>query len=162
MTRDFTGYHWIYWLGPFLGSILAVSFYRFVKVLEYETANPGQDFNEKEAEVFEFDEENAATGADVSRPNVNAMVAPSTANLADARGSSLGPPGEGRQGRARGATASTFSSGGPVSPVPTRGSMDVASAGQMGSPGRRSGSGQHEAFRRAPEAEAGEMGASRR
>ncbi len=39
-------------------------------MLEYETANPGQDFNEKEAEVFEFDEDNAATGADVSRPTV--------------------------------------------------------------------------------------------
>ncbi|KAK4555399.1 Aquaporin-1 [Recurvomyces mirabilis] len=64
----FTRYHWIYWLGPILGSLLAVGFYRFIKVLEYETANPGQDFNEKEAEAFEFDEETAATGADVSRP----------------------------------------------------------------------------------------------
>ena len=66
----FPSYHWIYWIGPFLGSLVAVAFYRFVKVLEYETANPGQDFNEKEAEVFEFDEENAATGADVARPVV--------------------------------------------------------------------------------------------
>lgn len=40
-------------------------------MLEYETANPGQDFNEKEAEVFTFDEENAATGSDVARPNVS-------------------------------------------------------------------------------------------
>lgn len=39
-------------------------------MLEYETANPGQDFNEKEAEVFTFDEENAATGSDVARPTV--------------------------------------------------------------------------------------------
>lgn len=39
-------------------------------MLEYETANPGADFNEKEAEVFTFDEDNAATGADVARPNV--------------------------------------------------------------------------------------------
>ncbi|KAF2838990.1 aquaporin, partial [Patellaria atrata CBS 101060] len=39
----FDGHHWIYWLGPALGSLLAVLFYRFVKVLEYETANPGQD-----------------------------------------------------------------------------------------------------------------------
>lgn len=52
-----------------MGAILAVGFYRFVKALEYETANPGQDFNEKEAENFEFDEDNAATGADVSRPD---------------------------------------------------------------------------------------------
>lgn len=36
--------------------------------MEYETANPGQDFNDQEAEHFEFDEDNAATGADVARP----------------------------------------------------------------------------------------------
>ncbi|KAF2209466.1 hypothetical protein CERZMDRAFT_27091, partial [Cercospora zeae-maydis SCOH1-5] len=68
VLRSFPGVHWIYWLGPALGSLLAVGFYRFVKVLEYETANPGQDFNEQEAERFQFDEDNAATGADVARP----------------------------------------------------------------------------------------------
>ncbi|KXL44994.1 hypothetical protein M433DRAFT_108626 [Acidomyces richmondensis BFW] len=67
----FPPYHWIYWLGPALGAILAAGFYRFVKILEYETANPGQDFNEKEAEVFVHDEDNAATGADVARPVVH-------------------------------------------------------------------------------------------
>jgi hypothetical protein len=61
---------WLYWLGPFLGSILAVGFYKFIKALEYETANPGQDFNDKEAEVFQVDEETANTAADVARPNV--------------------------------------------------------------------------------------------
>nr|POE89910.1 aquaporin-1 [Quercus suber] len=69
VTHLFPGYHWIYWLGPALGAVLAVGFYRFVKVLEYETANPGQDFNEREAEHFEFDEDNATTGADVTRPD---------------------------------------------------------------------------------------------
>lgn len=29
-----------------LGAILAVAFYRFIKILEYENANPGQDHNE--------------------------------------------------------------------------------------------------------------------
>lgn len=65
----FPGYHWIYWLGPVLGSFLAVGFYRFMKVLEYETANPGQDFNDAEAEVFNPDED-PARAADVQRPNV--------------------------------------------------------------------------------------------
>jgi hypothetical protein len=68
VLHKFPGYHWIYWLGPFLGSLLAVVFYRFVKALEYETANPGQDFNDQEAGVFQFDEENAVTAADVARP----------------------------------------------------------------------------------------------
>lgn len=35
--------HWIYWVGPILGAILAAGFYKFIKVLEYETVNPGQD-----------------------------------------------------------------------------------------------------------------------
>lgn len=37
-AHHFPGYHWIYWLGPFLGSLLAVAFYKIVKVLEIETA----------------------------------------------------------------------------------------------------------------------------
>lgn len=40
---DFTGSHWIYWLGPMAGALLAAGTFRFMKVLEYEKANPGQD-----------------------------------------------------------------------------------------------------------------------
>lgn len=69
VLHSFEGYHWIYWAGPALGTIVAVIFYRLIKILEYETANPGQDFNEKEAEVFNPDEE-PATAEDVRRPNV--------------------------------------------------------------------------------------------
>ena len=43
VNRTFSGYHWIYWLGPILGATLAAGFYKFIKALEYETANPGQD-----------------------------------------------------------------------------------------------------------------------
>lgn len=57
-------------LGPLLGSLLAVGFYKLIKLLEYETANPGQDFNDKEAEVFNVDEDTAATAKDVARPNI--------------------------------------------------------------------------------------------
>ncbi|KAF1817842.1 aquaporin-like protein, partial [Dissoconium aciculare CBS 342.82] len=59
VNRLFPSYHWIYWLGPFLGALLAVGFYHFVKHLEYETANPGQDFNAHEAENFHVDEDSA-------------------------------------------------------------------------------------------------------
>lgn len=39
----FPGYHWIYWLGPLLGTLLAVAFYRLMKYLEYEEVNGDQD-----------------------------------------------------------------------------------------------------------------------
>lgn len=47
VDRQFAGYHWIYWVGPMLGSIVAAGFYKFIKALEYETANPGQDSSHK-------------------------------------------------------------------------------------------------------------------
>ena len=43
VVAGFDKHHWIYWLGPILGSLLATGFYRLLKVLEYETVNPGQD-----------------------------------------------------------------------------------------------------------------------
>ncbi|PNS16004.1 Aquaporin-1 [Sphaceloma murrayae] len=67
--RVFPSEHWIYWVGPFLGTLLAVALYRFIKTLEYETANPGQDFNEKEAEVFNPDDD-PVSAEDVARPTV--------------------------------------------------------------------------------------------
>jgi aquaporin rerated protein, other eukaryote len=39
----FNGYHWIYWVGPVLGALLASGFYLFIKALEYETVNPESD-----------------------------------------------------------------------------------------------------------------------
>ncbi|KAI3321715.1 aquaporin-like protein [Xylariaceae sp. AK1471] len=43
VTGSFPTYHWIYFLGPILGALLASGFYKLIKILEYETANPGQD-----------------------------------------------------------------------------------------------------------------------
>jgi aquaporin related protein len=42
-SRTFPGYHWIYWVGPFMGGALAAGYFRFVKHFNYEQANPGQD-----------------------------------------------------------------------------------------------------------------------
>ncbi|KAK9775049.1 putative Aquaporin [Seiridium cardinale] len=39
----FASYHWIYWVGPILGSLVATGFYLLVKALEYETVNPESD-----------------------------------------------------------------------------------------------------------------------
>ena len=35
--------HWVYWVGPLLGSLGAVGFFKLVRVLHYQDANPGQD-----------------------------------------------------------------------------------------------------------------------
>ncbi|KAL4959748.1 aquaporin [Aspergillus stella-maris] len=51
VKRDFPVYHWIYWVGPLLGSLLACGFYSFLTHFQYESINPGQDFNEWEAKL---------------------------------------------------------------------------------------------------------------
>ena len=43
VTNQYDTEHWIYWVGPGIGSLLAIGFYKFIKMLEYEMANPGQD-----------------------------------------------------------------------------------------------------------------------
>ncbi|KZF19231.1 aquaporin-like protein, partial [Xylona heveae TC161] len=37
VNHSFPVYHWIYWVGPGLGSLLACGFYKMLKSLEYET-----------------------------------------------------------------------------------------------------------------------------
>lgn len=84
---SFPSHHWIYWLGPALGAVIAFGFYKLVKILEYETANPGQDFDDREAENFEFDEERAR-GSDVVRPipSQSMSMSPSMDYRADSQG----------------------------------------------------------------------------
>lgn len=67
VLHSFHGYHWIYWVGPALGALLAAGFYGLIKMFEYETANPGQDFDDIEASAYDPDK-------DISRP----VVAPTT------------------------------------------------------------------------------------
>lgn len=52
-TKRFDGYHWIYWVGPLLGALLAVGLYRLLKMLEYETANPGVDADGSHPEYYD-------------------------------------------------------------------------------------------------------------
>ncbi|RYP71231.1 hypothetical protein DL771_004923 [Monosporascus sp. 5C6A] len=45
VTGQSDGYHWIYWVGPILGALVASGFYVLIKTLEYETVNPEQDYD---------------------------------------------------------------------------------------------------------------------
>ncbi|PVH18845.1 hypothetical protein CXQ85_001135 [Candidozyma haemuli] len=42
-AASFPDYHWIYWVGPALGSVIAFAIWKVFKILEYENCNPGQD-----------------------------------------------------------------------------------------------------------------------
>lgn len=63
-NKSFPPEHWIYWVGPFLGSLLASGFFWLIKSGEYETANPGQDFDDLEANAFDPE-------VDLTRPVVS-------------------------------------------------------------------------------------------
>jgi aquaporin related protein len=52
VTHSFHSYHWIYWLGPVLGAILASAFYMFIKALEYETVNSQADSEKTFSDKF--------------------------------------------------------------------------------------------------------------
>jgi aquaporin rerated protein, other eukaryote len=52
VNRSFPGYHWIYWVGPGLGSLLASGFFALLRQIRYETCNPGQDQNEVESQTY--------------------------------------------------------------------------------------------------------------
>jgi len=64
VPHHISNFEQIYWVGPALGSLLASGFYKFLQGIEYETANPGQDFDENETQLFDPEK-------DVNRPIVN-------------------------------------------------------------------------------------------
>ncbi|KAJ0104197.1 hypothetical protein J7T55_001684 [Diaporthe amygdali] len=43
VAAEFPSEHWIYWVGPGIGSLAAFGLYKAIKLLHYERANPGQD-----------------------------------------------------------------------------------------------------------------------
>jgi len=67
VLRRFDHYHWIYWLGPLLGALLAVAFYRLMKALEYASASPGADSDGQEHRSGRHGDAGASTGYDDSR-----------------------------------------------------------------------------------------------
>ncbi|KAJ4294346.1 Aquaporin-1 [Kalmusia sp. IMI 367209] len=74
VTRNFPGYHYIYWFGPLMGTLLAWGMYKIVKSVEYQTVNPGQDFDDHEAALF-HPPDDPESKEQVERPNVAAIAA---------------------------------------------------------------------------------------
>lgn len=73
VTRNFPGYHYIYWFGPLMGTLLAYVVYRLVTMVDYQTVNPGQDFDDHEAALFKPPED-PESADQVERPNVAAIA----------------------------------------------------------------------------------------
>ncbi|KAI1608837.1 aquaporin rerated protein [Exophiala viscosa] len=67
VNHSFPGYHWIYWVGPLLGSLLAAFFYYLLEAFDWRSANPGQDFDDLETQMItpekKTDRPNVAHGA---------------------------------------------------------------------------------------------------
>ena len=114
VLHEFYHYHWIYWLGPILGSFVAAGFYMFIKMLEYETANPGQDLDDKEAQVFDPE-------VSTERPNVTLHQADYVAQP-DGKVAPAQPQGGRRSRDDRG--SNSHSQGRPHSNSASRGQLD--------------------------------------
>jgi len=71
VTHSFPGYHYIYWAGPVMGTLLAWAVYKLIKAGGYETVNPGQDFDDNEIRMFD-PPEHPHSNEQVERPNVAA------------------------------------------------------------------------------------------
>ena len=54
--------------------MLAFGLYKILKFSEYETTNPGQDFNDQEEKMFDAPDD-PVTADDVARPNPTAIHA---------------------------------------------------------------------------------------
>jgi hypothetical protein len=46
VSRSFPTYHWIYWLGPVLGAVLAAGFFILLKKMRYNECNPDPDWED--------------------------------------------------------------------------------------------------------------------
>lgn len=98
VTRNFPAYHYIYWFGPCMGTLLAFGMYKIVKSVEYETVNPGQDFDDHEAALFKPPED-PESATQVERPNVAAIAVGHAIrmNSGSLGGSGYGSSFEGRE-----------------------------------------------------------------
>ncbi|KAK1776409.1 aquaporin-like protein [Copromyces sp. CBS 386.78] len=79
VNRHFPGYHWIYWLGPALGALLACGFYKLLHFLKYNDVNTGaDDFGQADLEAAgarDGDQDGLKHGPTGTRPSANGETA---------------------------------------------------------------------------------------
>jgi aquaporin related protein len=95
VNHHFPHYFWIYFLGPLLGSLLASGFFKLINSLRYETCNPGQDFNEMEAQNGKsrlLSEDNGQPTSSAPASNHQRNFSEATAVHHDYHGNNNAPP----------------------------------------------------------------------
>ncbi|KAI0403408.1 aquaporin-like protein [Xylaria palmicola] len=97
-TRSFPTYHWIYFIGPILGALLASGFYKLIKTLEYETVNPGQDDDGFSDSLRPFPDESLFKGREEASHNSNRSTSHGAALGSQGAPISKGSPNVGSYG----------------------------------------------------------------
>ncbi|KAK1067277.1 hypothetical protein LTR12_010081 [Friedmanniomyces endolithicus] len=95
--RNFQHYHWIYWIGPFLGALIAAGYFHFVKFFNYEEANPGQDSAGGQFDR-EVEEQAASPGAERDSMNMDDMMESGGGNAGKRSRAGTGGQGQGQNG----------------------------------------------------------------
>jgi len=97
VARDFHTYHWIYWIGPFLGALIAAGYFHFVKFFNYEEANPGQDSAGGQFDR-EVEQQSASPGAERNSMNMDDMMESGGGNAGKRSRAGTGGQGQGQNG----------------------------------------------------------------
>ncbi|BFZ60460.1 hypothetical protein YB2330_001496 [Saitoella coloradoensis] len=95
VLRTFDTYHWIYWVGPGLGALLASTFYKFIKWLQYEDVNPDQDLDQEEIDNKRMASRFLAEHPELSPQNSRVLAAHARANAGGAPGAGAGAGADG-------------------------------------------------------------------
>lgn len=117
VISGFVHYHWIYWLGPCMGALLAFGLYSILKWLEYGTANPGQDAEDVET-----------ANAEVMAAGADGAAMPHEEDEDDQSGSQTRRSYRSPDKRSRGRDSGRHIAMGPVSPVSQRTYVEQSSS----------------------------------
>lgn len=75
VNHHFPRHHWIYWLGPALGALLACGFYKLLQALRYHDVNPGADDDGHHDLEGARDQDGLKHSPTATRPSANGETA---------------------------------------------------------------------------------------